>query len=186
MEKSGAPLSKIEFRLGNGQATSLSAYAGKVVLIVNVASKCGLTPQYDALEKTFEKYRERGFLVLAFPANEFAGQEPGTNEEIQAFCQGSFGVQFPVAEKIKVKGEGLHSLYAHLTSSFPAATRKPDSMLEKKLGERGLLTGKPEEIKWNFEKFLLNRKGEIVARFAPDFAPDDPAIISAIEKELAH
>ena len=178
------PLTQIEFRKADGQTTSLSHYAGSAVLIVNVASKCGLTPQYDGLEKVYEKYRERGLVILGFPANEFAGQEPGTNAEIQDFCRGTFGIQFPILEKIVVKGEGQHPLYQNLTTAQPVATKKPDSSLDAKLKEHGLLTVKSNEITWNFEKFLLNRKGEVVGRFAPDTDPEHPILIQAIEAAL--
>lgn len=180
----GTALNKIEFRSADGRATSLSQYEGKVLLVVNVASKCGLTPQYDALEKIYEKYGQEGFSVLGFPANEFAGQEPGTNEEIQNFCRMNFGVKFPVFEKIVVKGEGQHDLYKQLTAAKPQAVKNPDSTLEAKLSKAGLLTGKPGDITWNFEKFLLNRHGQVVERFAPDMTPDDPVIIKAIETQL--
>lgn len=178
-------LDKIEFHLSDGKPATLSKYSGKVILVVNVASKCGLTPQYEGLEKIFEKYRDRGFIVLGFPANEFAAQEPGSNAEIQDFCQVNFGVQFPVLEKIVVKGEGQHPLYQRLTMEKPKAIKKPDGDLEKKLAEHGLLSGKPNDILWNFEKFLLNRKCEIVQRFAPDIIPEDPIVIQAIEAELS-
>ncbi|MBC7465005.1 MAG: glutathione peroxidase [Bdellovibrio sp.] len=178
-------LSQIPFRSAQGEETSLSKYQGQVLLIVNVASQCGLTPQYEVLERIFEKYKSQGFTVLAFPANEFGAQEPGTNAEIQDFCRGTFGVQFPVFEKIVVKGAGQHALYKQLTESKPAAVKNPNGQLAESLKKHGLLSGTPEEIMWNFEKFLVNRKGEVVQRFAPDITPDDPTLISAIEKELA-
>lgn len=177
-------LNQIEFRSSDGKPTNLGHYAGKVILVVNVASKCGLTPQYDALESMFEKYQERGLVVLGFPANEFGSQEPGTNAEIQEFCKMNFGVKFPVFEKIVVKGEGQHPLYKFLTSTVPNAIKKPDSTFEKKLAEHGLLTGKPGDIVWNFEKFLIDRNGQIAGRFAPDVAPDEPILVQAIEAQL--
>jgi glutathione peroxidase len=178
-------LSQIAFRSAQGESTSLAKYQGQVLLIVNVASQCGLTPQYEVLEKIYEKYQSQGFTVLAFPANEFGAQEPGTNEQIQEFCRGTFGVKFPVLEKIVVKGEGQHPLYKQLTSEQPAAVQNPAGKLAENLKKHGLLSGGPSEIMWNFEKFLVNRKGEVVKRFAPDITPDDPVLISAIEKELA-
>lgn len=178
-------LNKIEFRTADGKPQTLNDYAGKVVLIVNVASKCGLTPQYEGLEKLFEKYEDDGLAVIGFPANEFAGQEPGTNAEIQEFCQMKFGVQFPVLEKIVVKGPGQHPLYKALTSMKPESTLNPDGKLEANLRKHGLLGANSNEIKWNFEKFLLNRKGEIVGRFAPDITPEDPVLVKAIETEIA-
>jgi glutathione peroxidase len=177
-------LNQIQFRTSDGQSKTLADYSGKVVLVVNVASKCGLTPQYEGLESTFEKYKGQGFTVLGFPANEFAGQEPGTNEEIQDFCQMKFGIKFPVLEKIVVKGPGQHPLYKALTESVPKAQNKADSGLEKKLQEKGLLSGKPGDIMWNFEKFLINRQCKIVARFAPDVEPNDPMVTQAIETAL--
>ncbi len=177
-------LNQIEFRQSNGQPATLSDYKGKVLLIVNVASKCGLTPQYDGLEKLFEQYREKGLMVLGFPANEFGNQEPGSNEEIQEFCRMNFGVQFPVFEKIVVKGNGQHPLYRELTKVMPKALKKPDGKLEENLKKHGLFQEGSTDITWNFEKFLINRKGEVVQRFAPDVTPDDPQLVSAIEKEL--
>lgn len=179
-------ISQIEFPLSNGKATTLSDFGDKVMLIVNVASKCGLTPQYAELEKLYEKYHEKGFLVLGFPANEFANQEPGTNEEIQQFCQSHYGVKFPVMGKISVKGENQHPLYKVLTEEKPVATKKAGGVLEGKLSEHGLLNGKPGDITWNFEKFLLGRNGEILERFAPDITPDDPVVVNAIERALAN
>lgn len=179
-------VTQIDFNLYNGHTTTLSDFGDKVMLIVNVASKCGLTPQYEGLEKIYQKYHEQGFLVIGFPSNEFAGQEPGTNEEIQAFCTGHYGVKFPVMGKIVVKGPGQHPLFKLLTEEKPIATKKTDSVLESRLTEKGLLTGKPGDIMWNFEKFLINRRGEIVDRFAPDIAPEDPIITKAIERELSH
>lgn len=175
-------LAQVEFELHNGKKTTLSDFGDKVMLLVNVASKCGLTPQYEGLEKIYQKYHEQGFLVLGFPANEFAGQEPGNNEEIQQFCQLNYGVKFPVMGKMVVKGEGQHPLYKILTEEKPVATKK-DGSFEKKLSDYGVVT-KPGEILWNFEKFLLNRKGEIIERFAPDINPDDPLITKAIEHAL--
>lgn len=177
-------LSQIEFNLANGKPTTLSDYGDKVIMLVNVASKCGLTPQYEGLEKIYEKYQDRGFLVIGFPANEFAAQEPGTNAEIQEFCQLNYGVKFPIAEKIIVKGEGLHPLYEILTEEKPVATKNADSGLENKLREHGLLSGKAGDVMWNFEKFLIGKDGNILERFAPDVTPEDPMVTHAIEKAL--
>lgn len=168
----------------NGQPTTLKEYQGQVALVVNVASKCGLTPQYAALEKIYQKYHNQGFTVLGFPANEFKGQEPGSNEEIQEFCQLNYGVTFPMFQKIIVKGEGQHPLYKELTRLQPKAETKALSGFAQKLKSAGLLGGNPQDIMWNFEKFLLNKKGEVVARFAPDVAPDDKLITDRIEQEL--
>jgi glutathione peroxidase len=168
----------------DGTPASLADHKGNVLLVVNVASKCGLTPQYTELEEIYETYRDRGFAVLGFPANEFAGQEPGSNDEIQQFCQTKFGVKFPMFEKIVVKGDGQHPLYQRLIEAKPNAQPNPKGALRKTLDQHGLGPKNDTDIMWNFEKFLVNRKGEVVARFAPDFAPKDPAITSAIEAEL--
>ncbi len=177
-------LYEIPVRRIDGANVSLGDYTGKVMLIVNVASKCGLTPQYADLEKVYENYRDRGLVVLGFPANEFAGQEPGTNGEIQQFCQSKFGIQFPMFEKIVVKGEGQHPLYRQLIEQCPRAQAKTDSALRKTLDSHGLGPNNDTDIMWNFEKFLVNRQGKVVARFAPDFNPQDPEVKTAIEAEL--
>lgn len=169
----------------NGNDVSLSHYQGKVLLIVNVASKCGLTPQYDGLEKMYCNFKQRGLEVLGFPANEFAGQEPGSNDEIQSFCRSTYGVDFPMFSKIVVKGPGQHPLYKTLTLARPKAQELPGGKLKSLLKEKGLLTGEAHDITWNFEKFLVDRKGNVVGRFAPDVTPEDPMIIEAIEAELS-
>lgn len=156
-----------------------------MLLVVNVASKCGLTPQYDGLEKIYREYRAKGLEVLGFPANEFAGQEPGSSAEIQDFCRSTFGVEFPMFEKIVVKGQGQHPLYQALTSAQPTAKELPDGKLKKLLSEKGLLSGSDRDIRWNFENFLVGKHGQVVARFAPDVTPEDPMIKTAIETELA-
>lgn len=168
----------------NGSPISLKDYQGKVLLIVNVASKCGLTPQYAGLEKTYEQYKNKSFEVLGFPANEFLAQEPGSNEEIATFCTTNFGVQFPMFEKIVVKGEGQHPLYSYLTETITESTMKPNGTLLERLQSKGLLTGKANDIKWNFEKFLINKKGEVVQRFSPELDSQDPIILKAIENLL--
>jgi len=168
----------------DGSASNLKDYQGKVLLIVNVASKCGLTPQYEGLEKIYEKYKNKGFEVLGFPANEFLAQEPGSNEEIANFCTMNFGVQFPMFEKIVVKGQSQHPLYSYLTETKTETITKPNGSLLEKLKSKGLLSDKANDIKWNFEKFLINKKGEVVARFSPELDPQDPIILEAIEKQL--
>lgn len=168
----------------DGRPASLGDHKGSVMLVVNVASKCGLTPQYAELEEIYETYRERGLVVLGFPANEFAGQEPGSNAEIREFCQTKFGVKFPMFEKIVVKGNGQHPLYRHLIAERPNAEQKPGGTLRKTLDQHGLGPVNDTDIMWNFEKFLVNRRGEVVGRFAPDIAPKDAAITTAIEAEL--
>jgi glutathione peroxidase len=174
----------IPLRRIDGSPASLGDHKGTVMLVVNVASQCGLTPQYAELEEIYETYRDRGFVVLGFPANEFAKQEPGSNPEIQQFCQTTFGVKFPMFEKIVVKGAGQHPLYQQLIAARPTAQPKPDGTLRKTLEQHGLAPTNETDIMWNFEKFLLNRRGEVVGRFAPDIAPKDPALTSAIEAEL--
>jgi glutathione peroxidase len=177
-------LSSIPLRRIDGTPTSLADFQGKVLLIVNVASECGLTPQYDALEKLYETYRAKGLSVLGFPANEFGAQEPGSNTEIQEFCRTKFGVQFPMFEKIVVKGEGIHPLYRELTRAVPKADDLGDDSFAKKLAGYGITHENPSDVMWNFEKFLVNRQGEVVARFAPSVTPDHPELVKAIEAQL--
>jgi glutathione peroxidase len=148
-----------------GEPADLSQYQGKALLVVNVASKCGLTPQYEGLEKLHEQYGSRGFEVLGFPCNQFMGQEPGTAEEIREFCDTTYNVQFPIFEKIDVNGAQQHPIYAALEQQADAD------------GEAG-------DVKWNFEKFLVSPQGEVVARFRPQVTPDDPALVGAIEAQL--
>ncbi|MBG6248414.1 MULTISPECIES: glutathione peroxidase [Symbiopectobacterium] len=169
----------------NGEATTLSAYQGQVALIVNVASKCGLTKQYDELEKLYETYRERGFVVLGFPSNEFAGQEPGSDAEIQEFCRATFGVQFPMFSKIEVNGEQRHPLYRHLIAAQPKAKGNLLSGFYERLLNKGRAPKHPEDILWNFEKFLIGRNGQVIQRFSPDIAPDDKMIVNAIDAAVA-
>lgn len=168
----------------DGAPSSLGQYSGKVRLVVNVASKCGLTPQYTGLESVYRKYKDRGFEILGFPANEFGAQEPGTNEEIQSFCSTKYDVTFPMFGKIVVKGQGQHPLYAALTSAKPDAVNAPGSDFRAKLKGYGVNPG-PGEILWNFEKFLVGKNGEVVERFAPDVTPDSEIVTKAIERELA-
>lgn len=167
-----------------GSDTSLAEYAGKVVLVVNVASKCGLTPQYDGLEALYRTYRDRGLVVAGFPANDFGAQEPGSNDEIAAFCETSFGVDFPMFAKIAVTGPDKHPLYAALTQAVPVAAGDAEGFRAKLKGY-GMTPNAEPEVLWNFEKFLIARDGKVVARFAPTTAPQDPALVAAIEAELA-
>lgn len=169
----------------SGKETQLGQYKGKVLLIVNTASECGLTPQYEGLEKLYAKYRANGLEVLGFPANEFGAQEPGTNAEIKDFCQMKFGIQFPMFAKIVVKGPGQHPLYKYLTETQPVTTKNPDSKFEQQLKEYGEVRHNPQDILWNFEKFLIGRDGKIVGRFSPEMNPDDKTLVQAIEKALA-
>ncbi len=168
-----------------GEDTSLADYKGKVLLVVNVASKCGLTPQYEGLEKLYELYRGQGLVVAGFPANDFKSQEPGTNEEIQSFCSSNFGVKFPMFSKITVVGAGKHPLYSALIEAQPKAISLGEVPFREKLKGYGIETNSEPEVLWNFEKFVVNRKGEVVKRFAPDTAPDAPELIAAVEEELA-
>ncbi|WP_250005586.1 glutathione peroxidase [Actinoplanes sp. M2I2] len=143
----------------SGGTSTLGDYAGQVLLVVNVASKCGLTPQYEGLEKLHERYREQGFSVLGFPANDFAGQEPGSDEEIAEFCRSTYGVEFPMFSKIAVLGPERHPLYRALAGD--------------------------QDVQWNFEKFLISRTGEVAGRFAPGVTPDDEQLTAAVEREIA-
>jgi glutathione peroxidase len=166
-----------------GEPTTLAPYQGQVLLIVNTASKCGLTPQYEGLETLYSTYKDRGFKVLGFPANDFAGQEPGSNEEIQSFCTMKFGVDFPMFEKVTVVGPDKHPLYAALTAAQPVA-QVADPGFKDNLRGYGLTVNPDPELTWNFEKFLVDRKGDVIARFAPDTAPTAPVLIEAIEAAL--
>jgi glutathione peroxidase len=181
----GSSILEIPVRRISGANESLAHYQGRVVLIVNVASKCGLTPQYEGLEELYRKYRDRGLVVLGFPANDFAGQEPGTNEEIAAFCSSTFAVDFPLFEKISVTGSTAHPLYQALIHAQPKATSTSDVPFSEHLKEYGISPNAEPEVLWNFEKFLVDRSGEVVARFSPDMTPDDPVLTAAIETELA-
>jgi glutathione peroxidase len=168
-----------------GEETSLEEFKGKVLLVVNVASKCGLTPQYEGLEEIYEEYKGQGLVVAGFPANDFKAQEPGTNEEILTFCTTNFGVKFPLFDKITVVGAEKHPLYKALIEAQPKAVNLSDVPFREKLKGYGI-EGNPEpEVLWNFEKFLVSRSGEVVERFAPDTQPDAPELRAAIEAELA-
>ena len=149
----------------NGEPGSLADLAGRTLLVVNVASKCGLTPQYAGLERLHERYAGRGFAVVGFPCNQFGGQEPGTAAEIGEFCSTTYGVTFPMLEKVEVNGPGRHPVYTELTAV-------PDAS-----GEAG-------DVQWNFEKFLVGPDGRVLARFRPQTTPEDPALIAAIEANL--
>lgn len=179
-----SPLYDIPLTRIDGSPASLADYEGNVVLLVNVASACGLTPQYEGLEKLYETYRKGGLMVLGFPANEFGAQEPGSNEEIAAFCSSKFAVEFPMFSKIVVKGADKHPLYQALTQSIQEPIGKSENSMYDMLSERGMGPEQAGDILWNFEKFLISRKGEVVARFAPHVPPEDPRLVSAIEAEL--
>ncbi|MFF7950655.1 MULTISPECIES: glutathione peroxidase [Streptomyces] len=165
MTTSSSPLD-VEIGALTGGAADLGQYAGKAVLVVNVASKCGLTPQYNGLEKLQERYAERGFTVLGVPCNQFLGQEPGSAEEIAEFCSATYGVTFPLTEKVEVNGEGRHPLYERLVDFADAE-------------------GHTGDIRWNFEKFLIGRDGAVVARFSPQTEPESDEVVTAVERALA-
>ena len=168
----------------DGKPSSLKDFAGNVLLVVNVASKCGLTPQYEALEKIYEDKRDQGFAVLGFPANNFGAQAPGSNEEIAEFCSLTYSVKFPMFEKISVVGDDQHPLYKELTGAAPRAQGDPDAFRDRLKGF-GMTPNQDPDVLWNFEKFLVGKNGDVVARFAPTMAPDDPAVVAAIDAELA-
>ena len=167
----------------DGQETNLGEHKGKVLLVVNVASKCGLTPQYEGLESLYENYRARGLEVLGFPANNFMGQEPGTEDEIKEFCSSSYNVTFPLFSKISVKGDDQHQLYHYLTETKPD-TDINDGGLEENLKGYGHNRSTQGEVLWNFEKFLIGKNGEIAARFAPDVTATDERLVARVEEEL--
>ena len=162
---SSSPLYDAPLTLIDGTETTFADYRGKTVLVVNVASKCGFTPQYAGLEALYDRFKDDGLVVLGLPCNQFMGQEPGEAADIEAFCQLNYGVTFPMTEKVDVRGKHQHPLYAQLTKF-----------------KTGLLPG---VVKWNFEKFLVNAEGEIVDRFASTVEPESPELVGAIEKTLA-
>jgi glutathione peroxidase len=172
------PLKRID-----GSDATLADFSGKVLLVVNVASKCGLTPQYEGLEALYRAQKASGLEVLGFPANNFAGQEPGTNAEISEFCSLKYDVSFPMFAKISVKGDDRHPLYSELTAKQPAATG--EGPFREKLKEYGMVFTDQTEVLWNFEKFLIGRNGEVAGRFSPDVTANDPRLKAAIETELA-
>jgi len=178
------PIQEIPLSTITGDKSSLADHAGNVLLIVNVASKCGLTPQYEALEALFEAKHGQGFEILGFPANNFLGQEPGTDDEIAAFCSTNYHVSFPLFSKISVAGDDQHPLYRELTSAIPHAEGDPAAFRERLTGF-GIDTTDEPDILWNFEKFLVGRDGTVKRRFAPTITPDDPIIVAAIDAELA-
>jgi glutathione peroxidase len=178
-------IQQIPLRRITGEETNLGQFDGKVLLVVNVASKCGLTKQYDGLEKLYREYRDRGLVVVGFPANDFKGQEPGSNEEIANFCSSNFGVDFPLFEKITVVGEGKHPLYKELILSQPEAVSTSAEPFAENLKRYGINPNPAPEILWNFEKFIVDRKGNVTARFAPDTTAEDPTLRKALESELA-
>jgi len=176
-------LGDIEFQKMDGSTGTLGDHAGEVVLVVNVASQCGLTPQYEALEQLQQDKQADGFTVLAFPANDFGGQEPGTDAEIASFCSTEYSVTFPVMSKISVVGADQHPLYAALTAQVPTADGKED--FRANLRSFDLDPTDDPDVLWNFEKFLIGRQGDVVSRFAPSVAPDDAELIATLDAELS-
>jgi glutathione peroxidase len=168
----------------DGRPASLRDYAGEVLLVVNVASRCGLTPQYEGLEKLHQALAPRGFQVLGFPCNDFAAQEPGTADEIREFCSATYGVSFPLFAKVQINSEPRHPLYAALIAAIPTAVYPEGSDFREKLAGYKLLPARDTDVLWNFEKFLVDREGRIVGRFSPDTAADDASLRAAIEAAL--
>lgn len=179
-----ASLQNIPLTTIAGQPASLSDYRGKVVLVVNVASQCGLTPQYEGLEKAYAALRDEGLVVLGFPSNDFAGQEPGSEDDIAAFCRGTYGVDFPMFAKVNVNSAPRHPLYAALIEAAPVATPAPGGTLRAKLAEHGLAPKNADDVTWNFEKFLIGRDGSVIGRFDPDVTVDSPVLADAIRAAL--
>ena len=173
-----------------GEPATLSDYRGKVLLLVNVASQCGLTPQYKSLEDLYTRFKDRGLVVAGFPANDFGAQEPGTNQDIQQFCSTTYSVDFPMFSKITVTGPNTHPLYQSLIAAQPRAIGDSRPGFRDNLNNylashhNGAITNPEPGILWNFEKFLVDRNGQVVARFSPEITPDDQAIVSAIESAL--
>lgn len=172
------PLTRID-----GASDSLANHAGNVLLVVNVASKCGYTPQYTGLEQLYTAHRAQGFEVLGFPANDFGAQEPGSAEEIVEFCQLNYGVTFPLYAKAPVSGADKQPLYAALTAAVPTMQGDPEAF-RKLLKEHGMTPNEDPEVLWNFEKFLIGRDGTVIARFAPGIAPEDALLTDAIAGAL--
>ena len=172
------PLARID-----GTPAQLADYDGKVLLIVNVASKCGLTPQYEGMEALYRAKSGDGLEILGFPANNFKGQEPGTEEEIAAFCSLTYDITFPMFSKVSVKGDDQHPLYKALTAARPDAAGA--EAFRKRMVDSGLGPEKPEDVLWNFEKFLVSRDGQVIGRYSPNMPVTDPVIAQDIDKALA-
>ena len=178
-----APIADLPLTRIDGSPDTLASHHGKVLLVVNVASKCGLTPQYAGLENLYQSKRAQGLEVLGFPANDFKGQEPGSESEIASFCATEYDVHFPMFSKISVLGEARHPLYAALVAAQPAAVG--DGPFRERLKGYGVDPKDPTDVLWNFEKFLIDRQGSVVGRFAPDVTADDPRLVAAIDAALA-
>ena len=174
------PVNKID-----GTETTLAEFEGKTLLLVNVASKCGLTPQYAGLESLYKEYKDQGLEVLGFPANNFLAQEPGTSDEIVDFCQTNYDVTFPLFEKISVKGDDQHTLYSFLTEEKGEADIANGPAFEEKLASIGQPRANASDVLWNFEKFLISKDGTVAARIAPDVTAEDSRVVDALEAELA-
>ncbi|KTR82290.1 glutathione peroxidase [uncultured Novosphingobium sp.] len=179
-----ADLAQIPLKRIDGAPDSLAQHKGKVLLVVNVASKCGLTPQYEGLEKLYQTYKDRGLEILGFPANDFGAQEPGTADEIVEFCKLNYGVSFPLYEKAPVSGADKQPLYAALVQAVPTKQGDVAGMKERFKGY-GMTPNDDPEVLWNFEKFLIGKDGSVAGRFAPAMTPEDPDLVAAIEAELA-
>jgi glutathione peroxidase len=177
-------LYNIPLRRLDGTASTLAEYRDRVLLIVNVASKCGLTPQYTALQRLHTVYAARGLAVLGFPCNDFAAQEPGSEAEIGAFCDTQYGVTFPLFGKVSINSPPRHPLYERLIAAQPKARASGTDQLTQALSKHGLLPKQQSDVLWNFEKFLVGRDGSVRARFAPDVTPDDAFLVSEIESAL--
>jgi len=169
----------------DGEKTTLAHWQGDVLLVVNVASKCGLTPQYEQLENLQKTLHASGLSVLGFPCNAFLEQEPGSAEEIKTFCSTTYGVTFPMFSKIEVNGPQRHRLYSQLVAAQPVAQRPEGSGFLERMESKGRAPKQAGDILWNFEKFLIGRDGQVIARFSPDMEPNDPTLTAAIQQALA-
>ena len=175
-----------EVKTISGEIITMNAFKNKVLLIVNVASKCGFTEQYAGLENLYQKYKDKGLVILGFPCNQFLGQEPGSEEEIKTYCSTTWGVTFPMFSKIDVNGEGRHPLYQKLIDAAPTAVAPADSGFYERMASKGRAPLYPDDILWNFEKFLVGRDGKVLQRFSPDMTPEDPILVQTIKQALAN
>jgi glutathione peroxidase len=173
----------VPFKRMDGSTATIGDYAGKVLLVVNTASKCGLTPQYEGLEALYRSRKDAGLEVLGFPANNFKEQEPGSDADIASFCQLTYDVTFPIFSKISVKGADTHALYRQMTAAHPDKVGAEDFL--KRMNDNGLGPDNPRDVLWNFEKFLISKKGEVIGRYSPNMKPDDATILADIDKALA-
>ncbi|CAO96880.1 glutathione peroxidase [Erwinia tasmaniensis] len=170
----------------DGEKTTLAQWQGEVLLVVNVASKCGLTPQYEQLENLQKKLHSLGLTILGFPCNAFLEQEPGSEAEIKTFCSTTYGVSFPMFSKIEVNGPQRHSLYAKLIAARPDTVAPENSGFAAKMASKGRAPKEYGDVLWNFEKFIIDRDGQVVGRFSPDMEPNDPRLLECIGKALGH